>query len=111
MSIDYSLFAFPKGDGQVKKNKKAGISTINRKQIKNEFKGRCALCNKTANHLHHIFYKSEDRSKVDDINNLIPLCVECHLKVHKNKKYWQQRLIKIRKNIDINFASKLNSKT
>lgn len=108
MSIDYSGFAFPKGEP--KKKKKTNISTSNRMKIKKEFNGRCALCNAKANHLHHIFYKSEDISKVNDIKNLIPLCIECHIKVHENKKYWQPRLIKIRQNIIVNFASELITK-
>ena len=69
---------------------------LNREEIKKLFKGKCGLCGQAGVHIHHIIYKSEDRSKIDDFNNLILLCLECHLKVHNNKKYWQPRLMKLR---------------
>ena len=49
--------------------------------------------------MHHIEYRNEDRSKIDDVDNLILLCLECHAKVHENKKYWQPRLKKIRERL------------
>ena len=49
---------------------------------------RCRLCGTTQNlNCHHIIYKSEDRSKVNDENNLIMLCAEHHRLVHSNKHY------------------------
>jgi 5-methylcytosine-specific restriction endonuclease McrA len=100
--IDYSTFAFPKGKNLVKKKRKEDISNKSRETIKSLFKGKCGLCGKQGVHIHHIEYRNEDRSKIDDVENLILLCVECHNKVHENKKYWQPRLKKIRE--------KLNSK-
>lgn len=67
--------------------------------LKSKPKGKCWLCGRAGVHIHHIIYKSEDRSKIDDFNNLILLCLECHLKVHNNKKYWQPRLMKLRERI------------
>lgn len=59
---------------------------------------RCRLCGTSLNlHLHHIIYKSEDKSKINDENNLIMLCAEHHRLVHSNKHYWQQKLLEMNK--------------
>ena len=101
MSIDYSNMAFPKGGNLVKKKKTKDISKTNREEIKKLFKGKCGLCRKAKGvHIHHIEYRSEDKSKIDDIDNLILLCLACHEKAHSNKKYWQPRLKKIREKIN-----------
>ena len=103
MSIDYSNMAFPKGQNIVKKKKAKDISKTNREKTKELFKGKCGLCKQRVGaHIHHIAYKSEDKSKIDDLENLILLCIECHEKVHSNKEEWQPKLKEIRK--------KLNSK-
>ena len=81
--IDYSIFAFPKGKNLVKKKPKEDISNKSRETIKSLFKGKCGLCGKQGVHIHHIEYRNEDRSKIDDVENLILLCVECHNKVHR----------------------------
>lgn len=100
MSIDYSKMAFPKGLKTNYMGCSKDISKTNREEIKKLFKGKCGLCGQASGvHIHHIIYKSEDRSKINDFNNLILLCLECHLKVHDNKKYWQPRLIKLREKI------------
>lgn len=100
MSIDYSQMAFPKGNNLVKKKRKEDISNKSRETIKSLFKDKCGLCGKQGVHIHHIEYRNEDRSKIDDVDNLILLCLECHAKVHSNKKYWQPRLKKIRENLN-----------
>ena len=57
---------------------------------------RCRLCGTSLNlQLHHVIYKSEDKSKINDINNCIMLCVEHHVLVHSNKKYWQPKLLEL----------------
>ena len=96
MSIDYSQMAFPKTSKQVLNRKTKDISKLNRDEIKKLFNGRCGLCGGQGTHCHHIIYKSEDRNKINDLNNLFLLCVECHNKVHSNKKYWQPRLVRLR---------------
>jgi 5-methylcytosine-specific restriction endonuclease McrA len=98
MSIDYSLFPFAKGQNTVKKQRKTDISKTTREQAKEQYKGKCALCGKPGTQQHHIEYRSEDKTKIDDVDNLVLLCVECHQKVHSNKKYWQPRLKKLKKN-------------
>ena len=98
MSIDYSLFSFAKGQNTVKKKRKTDISKTTREQVKEQYKGKCALCGKPGTQQHHIEYRSENKEKIDDADNLVLLCVECHQKVHSNKKHWQPILKKLKKN-------------
>lgn len=57
---------------------------------------KCRLCGTSLNlQLHHIIYRSEDKSKINDINNCIMLCVKHHVLVHSNKKYWQPKLLEL----------------
>lgn len=99
MSIDYSKMAFPKGLKTNYTGCTKDISKTNREKIKKLFKGKCGLCGQAGVHIHHIIYKSEDRNKIDDLENLFLLCINCHEKVHSNKKYWQPRLKKMRTRI------------
>lgn len=43
-------------------------------------KGRCAICSKKTTTIHHIIPKRYGGK--DELDNLIPLCVDCHLKAH-----------------------------
>lgn len=53
-------------------------------------KGKCRLCEKINNlALHHIVYRSQDKSRINDVTNCIMLCTECHLLVHSNKKKYK----------------------
>lgn len=47
--------------------------------------------------LHHILYRSQRKDLINDVNNCIMLCVAHHKLVHKNKKYWQPKLIELNK--------------
>ena len=87
---------FPKEQKQVKKPKKNDVSQTNREEIKKLFKWRCGLCGALGTHTHHIKFRSEAPDRIDDLDNLFYLCVECHQKVHSNKKYWQPRLERLR---------------
>lgn len=58
-------------------------------------KGKCRLCGNNNIQLHHIIYRSEDKSKINDINNCIMLCVKCHQLVHSNKHKWQLKLLEL----------------
>ena len=98
--IDYSLFKFPKGNVVEKKKKTEDVSDTNRKEIKRIFKDKCGLCKAKGEHIHHIIYRSEDKTKINDLENMFLLCLDCHEKVHKNKKYWQPRLKKMRLRIE-----------
>ena len=99
MSIDYTNFKFPKTTKHVLNRKIKDISKQSREYIKNLFKGQCGLCGKQGTECHHIFYRSEARTRIDDVTNLFLLCIECHKMVHSNKKNWQPRLVGLRKNI------------
>lgn len=101
MSIDYSLFAFPKGVTKKKEKQKVSQSTYD--EVVRVCNGKCAICESKKNlKLHHIYYRSEDKSKIDDPKNCIMLCEKCHEKVHNNKKYWKPRLIEIREKLELN---------
>ena len=55
--------------------------------------GLCRLCGTSYNlELHHIEYRSENKNRINDVNNCIMLCVKHHQEVHSNKKYWQPKL-------------------
>ncbi len=57
--------------------------------------GLCRLCGINYNlHLHHIYYRSKRKDLINDVNNCIMLCSNCHCKVHSNKKKWQPILLK-----------------
>lgn len=99
MSIDYSIFKFPKSKlTKIKRNK--DVTLTNRNKIKELCQYQCALCGHKGTQIHHIVYRSEDRSKIDDIDNLILLCVQCHNKIHSNKEYWQPKLKEIREKLN-----------
>ena len=59
---------------------------------------KCRLCSSINNlHIHHVKYRSEGGKHTSD--NLITLCLECHEKVHSNKKKFQsmcQEIVEIR---------------
>lgn len=60
----------------------------------------CRLCGSTNwIQLHHILYRSQRKDLINDINNCIMLCDDCHRLVHNNKKKWQPILIEMNKNV------------
>ncbi len=60
----------------------------------------CRLCGSTNwIQLHHILYRSQRKDLINDINNCIMLCDNCHRLVHNNKKKWQPILLKMNKNV------------
>ena len=53
----------------------------------------CGICAAVAQHRHHIVYRSRGGS--DDDDNLIPLCADCHRRVHEvNLPGWVLLLLK-----------------
>lgn len=58
---------------------------------------RCRGClKKTNDEVHHIRYRSEGQVLGrDSMDNLILLCVNCHLEVHTNKRVFQPALIEL----------------
>ena len=60
----------------------------------NKIEPYCQLCGSPYNlHRHHIRYGSCGRHTY--FGNVIVLCMDCHAKVHSNKKKWQPILITI----------------
>lgn len=58
--------------------------------------GRCRLCGNYNNlHLHHIIYRSENKNLINEINNCIMLCINCHQLVHSNKNKYQPMLLEM----------------
>ena len=103
-TINYPLECSKCLKKEYRKNK--GINKVSKKKItvtqdtynkvmqRDNYK--CRLCGTSLNlQLHHIIYKSEDKSKINDVNNCIMLCVEHHALVHSNKKYWQPKLLEL----------------
>ena len=80
-----------KGIKKVSKKKKC-VSKETYQKVYDRDNGRCRLCGNNKIQLHHIVYRSEDKSLIDVPDNCIMLCVECHKKVHKNKHYWKPKL-------------------
>lgn len=93
MSIDYSNFKFPKPKNT--KKKRIIVKDDIYSKVAERDKYSCRLCGKKNIELHHIVYRSEDKSKINDINNCIMLCTEHHQMVHSNKKKWQPILKKM----------------
>ena len=58
-------------------------------------KDRCRFCGKSGGslHVHHVRYRSEGGKHVED--NLIALHIECHDKVHGNKKLYQPLALQV----------------
>lgn len=58
----------------------------------------CRLCGSTSFlQLHHILYRSQRKDLINDVDNCIMLCSDCHRLVHSNKKKWQPILLDIKK--------------
>ena len=57
----------------------------------------CRVCGRQPNNIHHIVYRSYSGS--NDPRNLIALCNQCHLQVHKNGKKWLPILISMQEEI------------
>jgi hypothetical protein len=54
-------------------------------------KARCRFCGTPAATVHHVLYRSQGGTHVEE--NLIVLCQEHHDLMHSNKKYWQPILL------------------
>lgn len=49
--------------------------------ISNDSEGKCYICGKQANHVHHMLHGSM-RSKADKYGLTCHLCYDCHQKLH-----------------------------
>lgn len=66
--------------------------------VYNRDTGKCRLCGASDIQLHHIIYRSQDKSKINDVDNCIMLCGDCHRLVHSSKDTWQPILLEMNKN-------------
>ena len=57
----------------------------------------CYFCGRRGNiHLHHIVFRRYKSLKYEK-SNLLPLCFECHYKIHSDPKKYKKRLEVIKK--------------
>ena len=56
----------------------------------------CLLCGKLSQVAHHHVHKSKSSRLRYELNNLIPLCNSCHLKLHVNESYWASCIVQIK---------------
>ena len=47
----------------------------------------CQNCGKQATDIHHIEHRQKNNPKLDEANNLIALCRDCHAWVHSNNSW------------------------
>ena len=56
----------------------------------------CILCGAPTQVAHHHVHKSKSSILRYNLDNLIPLCTGCHLKLHHNESYWASKIVAIR---------------
>lgn len=80
------------------KQKRAIVSKETYEIVNNEAKGHCQLCGLAKPLvLHHIIFRSETKSLIDEPSNCIMICQDCHLLVHAHKLEYQSILQQIKK--------------
>lgn len=57
---------------------------------------RCLLCPNNTEVAHHHVHKSKSTRLRYELDNLIPLCNQCHLRLHMNESYEASRIVAIR---------------
>lgn len=68
----------------MEKETRKKVSQKIEKQVMKEYSSLCAICGKTDPQVHHI----DENPSNNDIQNLIPLCTDCHLiKIHQKNRY------------------------
>lgn len=78
--------------------KRIFVSGITYLYVFNRDNQKCQLCGTSNNlQLHHIIYRSQDKKLIDEPNNCIMLCGDCHRLVHSNKDKWQPILMEMNK--------------
>jgi hypothetical protein len=56
----------------------------------------CLLCNQPSEVAHHHVHKSKSTRLRYELDNLIPLCNHCHLRLHHNESYWASKVVEVR---------------
>jgi len=57
----------------------------------------CEICGRRAVDIHHILNRSHRKDLLNDINNIMALCRECHQK-HGDKKQYVEYLTEVHRN-------------
>ncbi len=73
-------------------NKRIFVTKETYNKVYERDNGKCRLCGAANIQLHHVVYRSEDKSLINEPTNCIMLCAKCHDLVHSNKHYWQPKL-------------------
>lgn len=93
MNDYYLTCAYSKQKRTKKRKKTVSNETYN---LVYETCQKCVLCGTQNNlQLHHVKYRSERSDLIDEPSNCLMLCINCHAKVHSNKRYWQPILLEI----------------
>lgn len=66
---------------------------MKRKSIMTDDWEHCFLCGREAQQIHHVFNK-HDKKRSEKFGLLVPLCMECHLKVHDEPSQETNRELK-----------------
>lgn len=56
----------------------------------------CLLCGSDTQVAHHHVHKSKSTRLRYELDNLIPLCGRCHVRLHNNESYWASKIVEIR---------------
>jgi hypothetical protein len=57
---------------------------------------KCLLCPNPTQVAHHHVHKSKSTRLRHELDNLIPLCNACHLKLHWDESYWASVIVEIK---------------
>lgn len=57
---------------------------------------QCELCGQDTQVAHHHIHKAKCLALRYNVDNLIPLCNACHLKLHWNESYWASKIVEKR---------------
>lgn len=81
---------------KIKKHKRETVSTYTALEVLMRDKNSCRLCGVQREvQIHHIVYRSQDKTRINDVSNCITLCSNCHRLVHSNKKKYMEVLKQI----------------
>lgn len=86
-------------DGWVRKPTKAGMRNKADKlltPIIKKMHPQCLLCGGETQVAHHHVHKSKSTRLRYEIDNLIPLCHECHIRLHMNESFWASKIVTIK---------------
>lgn len=68
------------------------MRTNNQKFVWDTFRGLCVLCLRPASSIHEIVPRSSLPTEWDEIDNMVPLCSECHSKIQENPSQYETKL-------------------